>query len=828
MSEKQVQTEITADASQFEAVMRRVSQAGQQAFKDVERATEPLKGAFEKVNGVLLAMTAILAGGAVFKEAIDETVKFTGEANQLAKKLGVTATEASVLNVALGDVHSNAETFASATDKLTKQVRTNESALNDLGLVTRDAGGHLRNSKDLMLDAIQVLNEYKEGTDRNLAAQVMFGKGAADITPLLKLNKEVMEEAEVKAHALGLVIGVENVQATLAYRAAMNDVHDVLLGLEKAVGDALLPVLTDLGKWFSDIGPTAVIVMKGAIGGLVAAFYGIKMVVDIVWEALKLFVQVAVIQLLRFAETAYKALTFDFSGAKAAWERGGTVLEETLDASHKRIFDKAAANQKKLLALFSSPTEIAPKDSGGKEFEGKGKKENRVSQWELDLEEQRAAHEVSHAEEQRYWGKILETQDLNATERLAVEKKFYTAKAAARRDAQSAEFADLKSQEEKFTHDMDKRLEIAQHVQQEAKRLYGEDSKQYQEASKEIASIEKKKQEQLIRIAQDGIVAREKESLDQIAFEERMAQLDVQAGLESQSELLQQQAQFEDQRYQIQLSAMQDHLALLRQSNDQDIVEIQNAQLKIEELQHAHALKSAEIERQKNLESMSNFKSMVDSMEHTWASGIAQMLQGQLSFHNALRGLWTTTLANFIQYMVAQPLAQYLAGIARSTAAHAAGLATKQAMTTTAAAAGSAAQATADGSSILKNAYTAASGAYSSASAIPYIGWIIAPAAGVAAFAAVAAFGSGIASAESGYDIPAGINPVTQLHQREMVLPSKHADVIRSLADNGGASRGDMHVHVHAMDTRSVVQALESGGALRTALTKMQRNMVGM
>jgi len=47
--------------------------------------------------------------------------------------------------------------------------------------------------------------------------------------------------------------------------------------------------------------------------------------------------------------------------------------------------------------------------------------------------------------------------------------------------------------------------------------------------------------------------------------------------------------------------------------------------------------------------------------------------------------------------------------------------------------------------------------------------------------------GTTIASAEGGYDIPAGVNPVTQLHEKEMVLPKAQAEVIRGLATNGGA-----------------------------------------
>ena len=55
--------------------------------------------------------------------------------------------------------------------------------------------------------------------------------------------------------------------------------------------------------------------------------------------------------------------------------------------------------------------------------------------------------------------------------------------------------------------------------------------------------------------------------------------------------------------------------------------------------------------------------------------------------------------------------------------------------------------------------------------------------------------GTTIASAEGGYDIPAGVNPVTQLHEKEMVLPKAQAEVIRGLAANGGAGgRGALSV----------------------------------
>lgn len=84
--------------------------------------------------------------------------------------------------------------------------------------------------------------------------------------------------------------------------------------------------------------------------------------------------------------------------------------------------------------------------------------------------------------------------------------------------------------------------------------------------------------------------------------------------------------------------------------------------------------------------------------------------------------------------------------------------------------------------------YKSAQEAYEAMASIPYVG----PALGIAAAAAAVAAGVAraqqisstdpSASAEGGYDIPYGVNPVTQLHAREMVLPREEADVIRALA----------------------------------------------
>jgi hypothetical protein len=82
------------------------------------------------------------------------------------------------------------------------------------------------------------------------------------------------------------------------------------------------------------------------------------------------------------------------------------------------------------------------------------------------------------------------------------------------------------------------------------------------------------------------------------------------------------------------------------------------------------------------------------------------------------------------------------------------------------------------------------------ANAYAFWAWNPPVAAGMAADAVMTteAFSAGlVASAAGGYDIPAGVNPVTQLHAEEMVLPAGLANAVRGMAANGNSGAGGGH-----------------------------------
>jgi hypothetical protein len=114
-------------------------------------------------------------------------------------------------------------------------------------------------------------------------------------------------------------------------------------------------------------------------------------------------------------------------------------------------------------------------------------------------------------------------------------------------------------------------------------------------------------------------------------------------------------------------------------------------------------------------------------------------------------------------------------------------------------------------SDISASAARAGAAAFAATAAIPIVGPGMAPAAAAASYAGAMSFASGLslASASRGFDIPANVNPLTQLHAREMVLPAEHADTIRRLGQGGPqAAQQPVQVHVHANDARTIEDML--------------------
>lgn len=291
----------------------------------------------------------------------------------------------------------------------------------------------------------------------------------------------------------------------------------------------------------------------------------------------------------------------------------------------------------------------------------------------------------------------------------------------------------------------------------------------------------------------------EKDAADQALSEGRISQL----------ERLDLEIEFENRRYQIAYDALQERIALAEQDPTYSQTAIDKLKAQMAELGQGHertqAKNEGKRESQRRKDAPNVMEMLQDGGKNVWQEAQQQMGQAfsamltrTQNFRTAMNNFFKSMGQTFIQEMVTKPLAGMMQRMVQESAIYKMIFGTKETLETAAAAKTAATKATETTSVVTANATQAASGAAASQASIPYVGPILAVAAMAAIMAAVMGLMGGgggsqttttttrIPSAAGGWDIPAGINPLTQLHENEMVLPAEHAQTIREMAGQSG------------------------------------------
>lgn len=798
MSNEDVKIKVGAEDTGVAAKFAEVKETVNSAVEGIQSKIESLSGAFSKLNEAFLAVTAVLAGGEAFKEAIDSTVAASFGAEELGRQLGITAEKASVMKVAMDENFVSADALTTAQARITQTMRKNEPAFDSLGVKIRDSNGHLRNSVDVMQDVNAKLLTFKEGTDRNVEAQMIYGKSWASIEPIIKITGAAMQEAQDKADSLGLTVGQRSVAQALDYKTTMVGVHDVLEGLERAIGNALLPVLTSMGKWFESVGPQAVTIMRDAMLGLVLVFEGLKAAVLVTFDWIQGAVQQAVIYLVAFGTAANKAMHLDFTGARASWQAGMDEIDQiSATAYHKMEKDGQAAVDavsRQMETAFDKDKPDEKKGSTGTSEGGDGG-ETLMAKWQAELAIDQGAYEkkklaqgsfeqFSNQMTLEYWQKKLAITAAGSTERAQVAKLVGQLEYKVAQESYTDEIATLRAKESAYKGNLEAKLAIAKDYAARVARAEGSDSSQAAQAHAQVLAIENQVEAQKTQIAKIGQAARDKLALSGIKAQEQGAQADYRNHLLTFDQLLAAQRQFEDQRYAIEQSALERELRAEEANPDRNPVKIAQLNAQKLALQTQYNAAVALLNQKAANDQNQIWKKTFDSLQSGFQHVIGGFLKGTETFRGAIIGLFKSVVDAVISTL-AQMAAQWLT----TTIA--------QAVQGRIAATGI----------IAGHAAEAGAAAFAATAAIPMVGPALAPAVAAASYAETMAFQ---ASAAGGYDIPAGVNPIVQTHAQEMILPQKHADVIRGLADNGGGTGagGARHVHLNlnAMDGRSAKQ----------------------
>jgi len=765
MADNKAQLVVDGDVSPLRQKLRDagrdLKQFGDEGKASVEGIGGPLKSLQEK----FIAIGAVLAGGAVFKQAVAATAEWTQESVDLAAALGMSATAASDLKNALSAEGVSVDEFVTAGQKLSAVLRTNEESLTAVGLVTRDAAGNLRPLNEMTIDAIELLDKYKAGTDRAIAANVMFGKGFQINGDLAKVNSSIIAEYSEKQRELGMVLSEENVQAFEEYDQAGKDSAQTLRAMQQTIGNALMPVLSKLSNWFVAIGPAAVVVIRGAIGGLIGAFWALKNGVTVVWQVINAMVITVAEPLRALAAAIIKVGQGDFRGAWAEFQNAGQTMVGAWKNALQEIVESSEDTKKKIWNLFAEGGPTATPNVGGLSADGLVKDGG---------------------------GKDKDAKD--------------AAKALADR---------LKAEEAAFNA----AVKLAEDYEAQWAREYAAVVAAARKAGQQRMQIDLLQAES----ARNAALAR----IDEL---EAQSQHEVDMGIATQATHLERLAQFNEQRLAEETRFIAAKREIALQDPDQNPVELERIELEKAEIRRRYAAQSMDIQRQQALESLTIWQSLTDTITGLWDKGVQALMNGTLTWSNAMRAIGAEMTQWFVVNVVGKMVKEWLAGEAAKIAGKLGFVTLEKALTAASTTATIAAKGTETTAVAGMNAVQAGTGAAASQASIPWVGPILALAAMAAVFAAVSAMGKK-KSAMGGYDIPKGVNPMTQLHEEEMVLPKQYANAIRGMTKNGASEGGEsaggqpLQVNISAVDARGVRDLfMGNQDALVQAIKNAHRN----
>lgn len=854
-ADKTVDYVVTADPSGFTAGMEKAAEDAKQAAKDIQSSFQSVQDRMAQVTGALGTvtkifgtLTAVIAGGAAFKEVIGQANAWSGEAKKLSVQLGVTTERASVMMVAMRHLGLDSELVTMAAGKMAKQIDSNGKAFEKLGVSVKDSTGQYRPTLDIMGEVNAKLKEIKNPIEQNIAGTKIYGKSWNEVRATMKLTTEEIKAAEQKTKDLGLVVGEDGVANAKKYKESLNDMKLVITSLEVQTGNVALPAFVKLGAWLSSVGPTAgkaMVLVMDSLGEIMAsvgevvmdlwsmcregfsligditaevmgtkapsafeifgnmlkvievAFLGFKVIVQVVIESIKGYIELLVTNIMRLATTAERALHGDFSGAKQAWATGTAILEDVQRKHFDNLIKIASNGKDKLDAVIlrapAKGAEIKDKEiKGGPTYDfGKDDKDDkdakaksRVHEWDAKLAADKDGYakaqsiagtgmEYSLTMERDFWKRILDTAAMSKEEKAQVERKYYASMAAIRKEDFENELAGERLKLESFRNNHLERLEIANRMYQANVDRFGAEAKESKAALAEVYKEQRAFADQTIAVNRVVAEARRNAELSGIDAAQQDAEQQLALRKITVAQMLELEAGFEAKRYQIRMQALTEQGALMH-GPDQDPIALQQIHAQIEAAEQQHQAKLTAIKKKSTLEQNSSVQGLYTNMQSGLASIIASTAKGSMTMSQALQSMMQTVTGSVID-MLAQSAAQWLMNLI---------------LTET----GSKATAI---SEISANAGIAGAAATASAAAIPVVGWAMAPAAGLAASAAAMAF-MPMASARNGFDIPAGVNPITQLHEKEMVLPQAQADAVRSMANGGGGGGNTIHYNDHS------------------------------
>ncbi len=257
--------QVSADHAKFATDMQTMQKTAQNSADQISRALGGVHGAVTKIGTAFAA----IAAGAGLSKIVQSAADWNLQAAKVARTMGTTTEQASVMNVALSKLGVEQGVAESAALKLSRTLGQGTDKFDKYGVTVKDSSGKLLPLPQIMANVNQKLLDTKAGTDRNIIATQLYGKSWGELQAILKLTPEKMQEAAEMAERLHLVVGPDGVEKSRQYKEKLNEVNLIAKSLSIQLGTELMDAVLSVAKAMSSSGVDGAGAFGKAIKGLV-------------------------------------------------------------------------------------------------------------------------------------------------------------------------------------------------------------------------------------------------------------------------------------------------------------------------------------------------------------------------------------------------------------------------------------------------------------------------------------------------------------------------------------------------------------------------------
>lgn len=816
--------------------------AGQQ----IQGAMTGMGAAVEGLMGTFGTLLGVLAGGAVFREFVQEARHASEEVDKLNRIYGLTSEQTQTLDLATRMVGSTVEQFTGGMNRLTRQIASHEDRLNSLGLVTRDSNGHFLDTMTIMTNTGTVLGKYAAGEDRLTVATQMFGRNIELVNAVMRMTPQVLAEAEHFHESLNVRVGREGVAAMIAYDSAMAKVVTVVKEAGYTMGSAIMPTLTAIAETFADTGPIIIKIVKaiaiviaawgsaildvgttikGVVGAMTVTFLTL---LDVIGDTIQATVNLHTAQVMQeqgFPEAAdkYYAIAQAYKDlAKVDWTTGMELAKEK-GVEMVNTWKQHGEDFKKLMdQIWNGETKIdAPK--GGKPAPKMKEPKDRTGAWEKAMKYIEAttmgSFENMSAFEADYWLTLQQSGSLTMNELWAVTSKFFEAKKKELHEDEKRTEENYSYQEYLAKGEYDQLNNLAVQWAHHIAGVYGANSAEAHKADLAVQKSAHEMYENLRKMQQENYENRAQHTVRAVENERSTLDAQVTLGMINAQQRISIEREMNDHIYAAERASLELQLALAAGHT----AETKKLNLDLEKLEQDHQQKMVKSQYDAALAVQERWMEMLSVVSSAFSTSITGMIMGTQTWRQALGNIFQSILGSFVDLMVRMGV-KYAAQHMGMMALDELMASKKAARDVMSAATGSQVAGVEARLNLASFAASGAVAAGASVAAIPVYGWAMAPEVMASTYGEFMAMEGAIPAAAKGMVVPGDM--LAMVHTREMVLPADLSQGVQDMVrGGGGAGGGPVQIHIAALDAKSVKELfMDHSSALYAAWRKHTRD----